>query len=57
MSATASTPDYSPGDKVPVSDGTVTVKAVTADTVKYHHPDRGKSYRISASSFARYANA
>lgn len=51
------TTDLSPGDSVDVSDGTVSIVAVTVNTVTYHHPDWDSTYVVSADSFADYAGA
>lgn len=51
MSASASMP--APGDTVFVSDGAVTVKAVSENSVTYDHHDHS-TYTISADNFAEY---
>lgn len=48
------TATVAPGDTVPVSDGTVTVKTVSTGSVTYHHPDWGTNYTISMDSFTDY---
>ena len=60
MSATTHTDASSampmPGDSVPVSDGVVTVMAVTDSTVTYDHSEYS-SYTISHDSWMDYAGS